>query len=131
LAADHRSRLVYSTGPGAPAGTKACPECRTAPCRCADLRTRTPAEHSVRVRRERSGRKGKTVTVAGPFYLAREEALRLAKALKQECGSGGTLKDSTDRSGSACRTIEIQGDHADRVVHRLAECGFAAKRAGG
>jgi translation initiation factor 1 len=83
------------------------------------------------VRRERSGRRGKTVTVAGPFYLARDEATRLIKALKRACGSGGTVKAATDGAGSPCQSLEIQGDHVERVVEQLESRGFPAKRAGG
>jgi translation initiation factor 1 len=83
------------------------------------------------VRRERSGRKGKTVTVAGPFYLAREEATRLIKELKRACGSGGTVKAATESDGTSFQTLEIQGDHVGRVVEHLKGLGFPSKRAGG
>jgi hypothetical protein len=38
------------------------------------------------------------------------------------CGSGGTVKDGV---------IEIQGDHAERLVALLQAQGHAARRAGG
>jgi translation initiation factor 1 len=83
------------------------------------------------VHTERGGRKGKTVTVAGPFHLPRDEARRLVGLLKRECGSGGTLKTVPGASGQPGQTMEIQGDHVDRVVARLRREGFAARRAGG
>ena len=129
---DKRSpRLVYTTGPEGPAQDARCPDCRSAPCRCKSVAITPPSEHAVRVRLERSGRKGKTVTVAGPFYLARDDASRLIKELKRTCGSGGTLKAATDAAGSSCLTLEIQGNHVDRVVQQLQGRGFPAKRAGG
>ena len=38
------------------------------------------------------------------------------------CGSGGTLKDGV---------LEVQGDHAERVVNLLQQEGFVVKRSGG
>ena len=46
----------------------------------------------------------------------------LAQQLKKLCGSGGTVKDGT---------IEIQGDHCDKVQAKLLELGYKVKRAGG
>lgn len=85
----------------------------------------------MRVRRERGGRKGKTVTTAGPFYLARDEANELLKSLKRERGSGGALREIRDSRDRAALSLEIQGDHADWLVGRLVELGFPTKRAGG
>lgn len=77
---------------------------------------------TLRMRLEKSGRGGKTVTAV--FDLPADAAANqaLCKALKTACGSGGTLKD---------RVIEIQGDHRDRVEALLIEKGFKVKRAGG
>ena len=76
----------------------------------------------VRVRIERQGRGGKTVTVVDglPGHPAAIE--EVAKTLKSRCGAGGTV---------AGRLVEIQGDHRDRVVALLVEMGYAAKKAGG
>jgi translation initiation factor 1 len=47
----------------------------------------------------------------------------LGKRLRSACGSGGTAKDGV---------LEIQGDHAERVVELLRAEGIAnIKRAGG
>jgi len=77
---------------------------------------------SVVVGRETSGRKGKGVTVIRGVPLAGEALAQLATQLKQACASGGTLRDGT---------IEIQGDHRDRVVAELERRGWKAKRSGG
>jgi len=42
--------------------------------------------------------------------------------LRTACGSGGTAKDGV---------LEVQGDHAERVVAWLVAEGFKAKRSGG
>ena len=122
------ARLVYSSGPGG--ATAGCPRCGEKPCRCPVARSRPPEEHSIRVRRERSGRKGKTVTVAGPFHLVRADAQTLLRDLKRRCGTGGTLK-SVDGDGEPNVDLEIQGDHAETLIERLAALGYPAKRAGG
>ena len=46
----------------------------------------------------------------------------LAKKLKQECGSGGTVKDGV---------IEIQGEHRQRMADILGKLGYKVKIAGG
>ena len=84
----------------------------------------------MRVRWERAGRGGRTVTVATPLVLVRTDATALLGELKRACGSGGTLKTG-EPGGPPCFTIEIQGDHADKVVAELVARGYAAKRAGG
>jgi len=126
------ARIVYSVGPGG-AGNEAeeCPRCGSRPCGCAAVEALPPSAQSVRVRRERSGRKGKTVTVAMPLFLEREDAGALLKDLKRGCGGGGTLKTATAPDGRSCYALEVQGDHVERVVARLVESGFSAKRAGG
>jgi len=124
-----RPRLVYSTDPDSRSAAQTCPRCRRAPCTCtADP---PPSGQRVSVRRERAGRRGKTVTVAGPLLLAPAAARDLLKALKQECGCGGTLKSAPGPAGEAAWELEIQGDHVERVVRRLCGHGFRARRAGG
>lgn len=90
-----------------------------------------PFRQSPRVRLDRSGRGGKTVTVAGPLILAREEAEALLSSWKKLCGSGGSLKAGKTREGDPAFELEIQGDHADRLVAELLKAGYKAKRSGG
>ncbi len=115
------SSLVYSTDQG-----RTCPQCRQAraDCRCAALQAEQPAgDGNVRVSRESKGRGGKTVTLVRglPLPLAALEAL--GKQLRSHCGSGGTVKDGV---------VEVQGDHAERVLAWLQAQGYPrAKRTGG
>ena len=60
-------------------------------------------------------------TVFG-FDLDDQDLKSLAKDLKQQCGTGGSVKDGV---------VVIQGDHRDAVKGFLEESGFGAKIAGG
>src|SRR6056297_2720931 len=77
---------------------------------------------TIRVQRESKGRGGKTVSVIYSMPGSEEELREWATRLKQQCGTGGSVK-------SGC--IIIQGDKVDLIVSILAEAGFTAKRAGG
>lgn len=124
-------RLVYSTeAPKAPV-RETCRSCGADPCRCAPRRSLPPSAQPVRVRRERGGRGGKTVTVAGPLVLVRDEAAALLAAWKKLLGTGGALTAVTAPDGSPAFELEIQGDHADRVLAELVKAGYPAKRSGG
>jgi translation initiation factor 1 len=76
----------------------------------------------VRVGRETSGRSGKGVSVITGLPLSAADLEALATKLKKLCGAGGAVKDGS---------IEIQGDHRDRLVTELIKLGYEAKRAGG
>lgn len=113
--------LVYSTERGG----RTCPVCRQAlaDCRCKAQAAAAPAgDGVVRVRLEKGGRGGKTVTTVRGVALAADALVALGKQLRSACGAGGTTKDGV---------IEIQGDHAERVIALLQAQGHAARRAGG
>ena len=126
-------KLVYSTGPdGVLSGQGSdCPGCGAASCHCHRPTNLAPGEQSVRVRRERSGRRGKLVTVAHPLMLSREDASSLLRGLKKRCGSGGTLKSEPAQDGRPAYALELQGDHVESVLADLVAAGFDAKRSGG
>jgi translation initiation factor 1 len=85
-------------------------------------RLHRPDQAVVRVSRQTQGRAGKGVTVITGLPLAGAALAALASELKRLCGSGGTVKE---------RSIEIQGEHRDRLVAELVRRGFTARRAGG
>jgi len=103
------SRLVYSTDDGdrrrESAAKPAAPQ---------------PGDGIVRVSRQTSGRRGKTVTVVRGLPAA--DVPGAATDLKRLCGTGGTAKDGT---------IELQGDHREKVAARLRAQGHEVKLAGG
>lgn len=76
----------------------------------------------VKVRRETSGRRGKTVTTITDVPLGEDGLRELAGRLKKRCGVGGSAKDGV---------IELQGDHRDAVMEVLRAEGFDAVLAGG
>lgn len=76
----------------------------------------------VRVAREVSGRGGKAVSVISGLPLSGAALEELATRLKKLCGAGGVVKEGT---------IEIQGEHRDRLVTELCKLGYEAKRSGG
>jgi len=113
-------RVVYTTDEGA-----LCPECKRpkAKCGCAGVRKlEVKGDGNVRVRRETNGRSGKTVTTIAGLAMNQVELQALLKDFKRVCGAGGAIKDGT---------IEIQGDHCDRILGELGRRGIKAKRAGG
>jgi translation initiation factor 1 len=103
------SRRVYSTADGdlrKSAGRREAPP--------------PPNDGIVRVTRETSGRRGKTVTVVRG--IPPRDLASVASDLKRQCGTGGAAKDGV---------VEIQGDHRPKVVARLESQGYRVKLAGG
>jgi len=77
----------------------------------------------VDVSRQKTGRGGKTVTVATGFKgIANEEKQSLTKAIQKRCGTGGSVKDGN---------IEIQGDKREEVKAALEKAGFRVVFTGG
>jgi translation initiation factor 1 len=76
----------------------------------------------VRVGRATSGRAGKGVSMITGLTLPAAQLEALATRLKKLCGAGGAVKDGS---------IEIQGEHRDRLVEELIKLGYEAKRSGG
>jgi translation initiation factor 1 len=79
-----------------------------------------PDDGVVRIFREKGGRRGKVVTVVRG--LPRRDLDAVAKDLKRLCGAGGAVKDDT---------VEVQGDHREKVAVRLETQGYRVKLAGG
>ena len=63
-------------------------------------------------------RKGKVVTVVRDLSSNDNDLPELLAKLKNACGAGGALKDET---------LEIQGDHLQRVRELLAEIGYRVR----
>ena len=100
-----------------------CPGCRrpVADCACGQP-AKAAGDGIVRVSRETKGRGGKAVTLVLGLALDDAALAACAKRLRSACGAGGTVKDGV---------IEVQGDHAERIVAWLQAEGHLVKRAGG
>jgi translation initiation factor 1 len=81
-----------------------------------------PSEHKLKIEVSRKGKGGKTVTIVSGFQVSSQTLTSLTKTLKNQCGTGGTMKDST---------IEIQGDHRQKLLEILTKLGYKAKSSGG
>jgi translation initiation factor 1 len=112
------SALVYSTD-----GGRICAGCRqpVVHCQCQAARPRAKGDGTVRVSRETKGRAGKGVTLVKGLDLDAPALQALGKQLRVACGCGGTVKDGA---------IEVQGDHAERIMELLRAQGLNVKRAG-
>lgn len=113
------TRLVYST-----ANDGKCPVCgwpqRSCVCSTRNRQSdaAVPDRIVAKLRMEKAGRGGKTVTVV--YDLPRTEAFLkdLAQKLKRECGTGGTFTE--DR-------VELQGEMRDKVRLILQRLGYTVK----
>jgi translation initiation factor 1 len=81
-----------------------------------------PQQHNIKIQATRKGKGGKTVTEVTGWQVSDETLQKMAKLLKNQCGSGGTVKDGA---------IEIQGDHRPKILEVLVGLGYKAKTSGG
>jgi translation initiation factor 1 len=81
-----------------------------------------PQQQTVYLHRSSSGRGGKAVSLVKNLTLSPDDLKSLAKRLKQECGTGGTVKEGV---------IEIQGEQRERIADVLRKLGYKVKIAGG
>ena len=86
------------------------------------VQSQTKSDGIIRLQRETKGRKGKGVTLITGFDLTEPDLKKMARELKQFCGTGGSVKDGI---------IEIQGDHRDSLLSYLQKKGLQVKKAGG
>jgi translation initiation factor 1 len=93
-----------------PLGESTAPASETAP------KTKSALGRVV-LRRETAHRGGKMVIVIHDFapFISNQSIEDLGRKLRSACGSGGTIRQ---------RTIEIQGNHVDRIRSLLEQEGF-------
>jgi translation initiation factor 1 len=118
-----KGRVVYSTGIG-----RICPGCGwpVGDCKCS-ARTgnasvpERPDRIVAKLRMEKKGRGGKTVTVVDGLPQNAAFLKELCQELKRACGTGGTA------AGGDVGAVELQGDLRDRVREYLLKKGFVVK----
>jgi translation initiation factor 1 len=114
----NNARLVYSTDPGSK-----CPVCGwpVGNCQCSTRRAadeQVPARVVAKLRTEKKGRGGKTVTVVDGLPQNAEFLKQLSQDLKRACGAGGTIVEGG---------VELQGDLRERVRDALVKRGYVVK----
>lgn len=117
------ARTVYSTETG-----RICPRCGkpTPACSCMGGKSMSKGNKEsdgiIRIRREKKGRKGKTVTAICGFDPSTDGLKQIAKNLKVKCGTGGSIKEGV---------IIVQGDHRQAIKAELQKQGYKVTLAGG
>jgi translation initiation factor 1 len=76
-----------------------------------------PGKHLLVFKKEK--RRGKPVTLTGPFFLEKKEAAELLKRMKKKLGCGGAFKEGW---------MEFQGDLQEKLRAFLEAEGFRFKR---
>ena len=80
------------------------------------------SEQTIRVKKTRVGKGGKTVTIISGLDLEADSLRTLLKKLKARCGTGGTFR---------ANLLELQGDQVELVLKFLKNEGYSPKKAGG
>lgn len=109
-------RTVYSTDTG-----RVCPKCGwpEKSCRCSSkMEQAVPDTITARLRIERAGRRGKTVTIVEGLPRNRAFLKELAGEFKRVCGSGGKAGETH---------VEIQGDQREKLRAHLQARGWVVK----
>lgn len=84
--------------------------------------TLSPKEQLLEAHFSNKGRGGKTVTLIKGFQGNENDLKNLAKALRNHCGTGGSVKEGE---------IIIQGNFRDKIMAYLIQQGYRVKRVGG
>jgi translation initiation factor 1 len=110
-------RLVYSSDAG-----RICPDCgmpaRSCSCGKGAPDESIPRRLVAKLRIEKKGRGGKTVTVVDGLPRNATLLKALSQELKRVCGTGGAVADGA---------VELQGDLRERVREVLQTKGYIVK----
>ena len=117
----NNARSVYSTATAGKCAVCGWPQ---RDCHCSsrrDVDEPVPARVVAKLRIEKKGRGGKTVTVVFGLPENQRFLKELAQQLKRACGAGGTVIEGG---------VELQGDLRDRVREFLQRQGYVVKGIG-
>lgn len=115
------TRLVYSTDPKL---NQKCPKCKelVVECTCEVEKAFEDSKFVAKLRIEKSGRAGKTVTVIDELPKIESFLKTMTTELKKKCGAGGTyLMEGRDG------VIEIQGDKRPIIRDHFTKLGIKYK----
>ncbi len=121
MAKNDEGKLVYSTDPSL---NEKCAKCRELKvnCACAPEVDAKSLKFTAKLRIEKQGRGGKTVTVIDGLPKGELFLKELTTEFKKRCGSGGTYS-MAGRDG----VIEIQGEKRELIRELLAKRGIPSK----
>jgi translation initiation factor 1 len=112
-----KTRVVYSSDRGS-----LCPKCGwpADACKCSSTSASAPvpATLTAKLRIEKKGRGGKTITVVDGLPDNAAFLAELARDLKRSCGVGGAAREGA---------IELQGDCRESVRRILTERGHKVR----
>lgn len=111
-------RLFAGTQFDIPPKCERCGKLLEGECQCTPLPDYKPPNQQTAKLRVEKRPKGKVVTVVTGLPSAANDLPDLLKQIKHACGAGGVVKDDT---------LEIQGDHLDRVRQQLQKIGYKVK----
>lgn len=81
-----------------------------------------PSDHALKIELQKNKRGGKTVSIIVELPFNPKYFQKMTKKLKNSLGTGGSFKNDS---------IEIQGDHRDKIKEFLTDLGFKVKLSGG
>jgi translation initiation factor 1 len=122
------ARLVFSTSVG-----RTCPDCGWPQndCKCSKTKATAsiPSKLVAKLRMEKKGRGGKSVTVVYSLPDNATFLKELSQELKRACGTGGAVRLHEDATAGQVveAAIELQGDLRDRVREVLMKKGYVVK----
>jgi translation initiation factor 1 len=119
---NNENPTVYSSEFG-----RVCPDCKNPIKRCICQKKKNQLnviknDGIVRLRIDRKGRGGKSVTLIEGLPKNEEFLKTTTKEIKKLCGTGGAVKEGT---------IEIQGDVREFLLQFFENKGIKVKKAGG
>mgnify|MGYP000218137157 CR=1 FL=1 len=81
-----------------------------------------PKEHTLKIELQKNKRGGKTVSIIVDLPFNPKYFQKLTKKIKNSLGTGGSFKNDS---------IEIQGDHREKIKSFLEQLDFKVKLSGG
>lgn len=124
----HPSRILLNRGKGMimelsfSTDPDWCSKCKHLPCQCGKSKPASLTSGTGKVKMRRERRRGKDMIVVFETRMNKSNLQSLIKEIRKSCGAGGTVKGDT---------LEVQGDHRDKIKQILESRGLKVTWAGG